>query len=235
MPTGPVTKLEPMLLLLDLDNTLVDRDRAFSRWAEQFVGQHRGDEADLQWLLEADAHGYTHRAALADSLGDRHGLATSRDDLVQTLLLDHVPFVRCYDGVLDHLQNLRSTGHTLVIVTNGTVEQQTRKVELTGLDALTDRVVISQAIGVKKPAPEIFAAATDGFPADGMTWMIGDHAEADIAGGRAAGLHTGWVGHGRQWTHPELPTVRAPTTLEVLELIEGGERPPTSPNPATRR
>lgn len=208
------------MLLLDLDNTLIDRDRAFSRWAEQFIGQHRGDEADLQWLLEADAHGYTHRGVLADGLLDRLGLATSRDDLVRTLLLDHVPFVRCYDGVLMCLQKLRSAGSTLVIVTNGTVEQQTRKVELTGLDALTDRVVISQAIGVKKPAPEIFAAATDGFATDDVPWMVGDHTDADIAGGRSAGLRTGWVGHGRQWTHPELPTVSAPTTIEVLDLID---------------
>lgn len=224
-----------MLLLLDLDNTLVDRDRAFSQWAEQFVGQHGGGAAELEWLLEADAHGYAHRAVLAEGLLDRLDLATSRADLVQTLLLDHVPFVRCYDGVMERLRDLRAAGNTLVIVTNGTVEQQTRKVQLTGLDTVTDRVVISQAVGVKKPAPEIFGAATECFSTDDVPWMIGDHADADVAGGRLAGLLTGWVGHGREWTRPELPTVSAPTTLEVLDLISGGERPSTTPNRATRR
>ncbi|GAA1491539.1 HAD family hydrolase [Brachybacterium sacelli] len=208
-----------MLLLLDLDNTLVDRDRAFSRWAEPFVAQHRGDRTDLEWLLETDAHGYTHRAVLADGLIDRLGLATTRDDLVQTLLLDHVPFVRCYDGVMDRLRDLRSAGHTLVILTNGTVEQQTRKVELNGLDAATDRVVISQAVGVKKPAPEIFAVAVQGFSTDRVPWIVGDQAEACIAGGRSAGLRTGWVDHGRDWTGGERPTASAPTTVEVLDLI----------------
>ena len=46
-----------MLLLLDLDNTLVDRYGAFAAWAEEFIAAHRGTSEDLGWLLETDGHG----------------------------------------------------------------------------------------------------------------------------------------------------------------------------------
>lgn len=215
-----------MLLLLDLDNTLVDRDGAFAAWAEGFVPAHGGTDEDLSWLLETDAHGYTHRAVLADGLLERLDLAMSRDDLVQILLHGHAGSVRCYDGVLEALDELRGRGWTLVVVTNGTVSQQSRKLQVSGLEGRVDRVVISEAVGVKKPAPEIFRAALEGFEADAVPWMVGDHAVADIQGGQAAGCLTGWVDHGQDWDLGAPPTVQARSTLEVLgRVLELGHAP----------
>lgn len=152
--------MDPLLILLDLDNTLVDRDGAFARWAEQFIAEHGGGTDVVDWLLSVDGHGYTHRAVLADGLLERLELTTSRDELVHALLHGYAPFVRCYDGVPERLRALRADGHALVLLTNGTVAQQTRKLAVTGLDALLHRAVISEAVGAKKPAAEIFAAAT---------------------------------------------------------------------------
>lgn len=208
-----------MLLLLDLDNTLVDRDGAFAAWAQEFVAAHRGTGDDLRWLLETDGHGYTHRAVLADGLLERLELTTSRDELVQILLHGHAGAVRCYEGLLEKLSELRDHGWTLVVVTNGLVAQQTRKMQVSGLEDSVDRVVISEAVGAKKPAPEIFSAALDGFGDGAVPWMVGDRASADIQGGQAAGCRTGWVSHGQDWELDVLPTVQAPSTLEVLELI----------------
>jgi FMN phosphatase YigB (HAD superfamily) len=55
---------------------------------------------------------------------------------------------------------------------------------------------------VKKPDVGIFRLAArklDGELTDG--WMVGDHPIADISGGGAAGLKTGWVSHGQEWSH----------------------------------
>ena len=52
--------------------------------------------------------------------------------------------------------------------TNGTVEQQERRMRLTGLDEEVDAWVISEGVGVKKLAPETFRiaahAAADAAP-----------------------------------------------------------------------
>lgn len=218
--------MDPLLLLLDLDNTLVDRDGAFARWAEQFVAENGGSTDVLDWLLSVDGHGYTHRAVLADGLLERLELTASRDDLVQMLLCDYAPYVRCYDGVPERLRALRADGHTLVLLTNGPVAQQTQKLVVTGLDAVLHRVVISEAVGAKKPAAEIFDAATAHVAPDRTGWMVGDHVEADMAGGRAAGLSTGWVSHGRTWPNTNTPTVSAATTTEVLDLIAASTEVP---------
>ena len=90
-----------MRLLIDLDDTLVDRDGAFRRWAEQAVADAGGDADDLTWLLEADAHGYTPRARLAAGLRDRLGLGTGIDELVDRLLTEHVEHVG-RDGHISH-------------------------------------------------------------------------------------------------------------------------------------
>lgn len=210
---------DPMLLLMDLDNTLVDRDGAFAAWAERHIQDIGGDESDLRWLIAADESGYAKRAALADGLIGRCGLDASRDQVITDLRHGHVPAIRCYDGILDALQERRTAGDTLVILTNGWEDQQTAKIHYAGLEGVADRVVISETIGAKKPAPEIFAAAIgDQFPAD-PPWMIGDHAENDIVGGQRAGCRTGWVAHGRVWGDGAAPTVTAETTVEVLERM----------------
>ena len=58
---------------MDLDNTLVDRDRAFRAWAEHLTDGISADPADLDWLLAADGDGdgYTPRAELATAMVER--------------------------------------------------------------------------------------------------------------------------------------------------------------------
>jgi hypothetical protein len=54
------------LVMLDLDNTLIDRDGAFRRWAESFVTSCRGTVSDVAWVVDADRDGYEARERLAD-------------------------------------------------------------------------------------------------------------------------------------------------------------------------
>ena len=63
-----------MILLVDLDDTLIDRDLAFRTWAQHFINEISADTEDLDWLLAADNDGYTPRAGLAVALKERWGL-----------------------------------------------------------------------------------------------------------------------------------------------------------------
>jgi putative hydrolase of the HAD superfamily len=58
-----------MLLLVDLDNTLIDRRAAFKRWSDSRYGA-----ANTPWLIEADRDGYEPREALARQIADRFGV-----------------------------------------------------------------------------------------------------------------------------------------------------------------
>ncbi|MET9967190.1 HAD family hydrolase [Streptomyces sp. NPDC006356] len=188
------------LLLLDLDNTLVDRDAAFRDAAADFLAEHGLPASDLDWVTATDASGYTPRGQLAAAVTDRYGSAVP-DTAIRSLLDTAVPGrVVLAHSTRRALERARAAGWTCVIVTNGRVVQQEAKIRNTGLDQLVQGWVVSEAVGCKKPEPEIFraAAATVGVPLTGA-WVIGDSPHADIAGADALGLRSVWVANGRGW------------------------------------
>jgi putative hydrolase of the HAD superfamily len=73
------------LLLLDLDNTLVDRDGAFRAWGARFLAGVGAPPYDLDWLVDADADGLTSRWDLADAIRERYRLRDSVVYLVDVL------------------------------------------------------------------------------------------------------------------------------------------------------
>ena len=172
------------LLLVDLDNTLIDRAGAFERWAQGFVSARGGDAGDAAWLVAADRDGLEPRERFAGMIAERFGLdardegallAELRGGLVRQLVTD--------DAVNRALRRARAAGWAPFVVTNGTVAQQERKLRHTGLDREVAGWVVSEGAGLRKPDPAIFrfAAEQAGQSLDGA-WMIGDCAQADIEG-----------------------------------------------------
>ncbi|MFF7163225.1 HAD family hydrolase [Streptomyces sp. NPDC008086] len=188
------------LLLLDLDNTLVDRDAAFRDAVADFLAEHGLPASDLGWVMAMDVGGYGPRRELAAAMTDRYGGAVP-DSAIRSLLdtgvADRVVLAHSTRRALDRA---RAAGWTCVVVTNGRVVQQEAKIRNTGLDRLVQGWVVSEAVGRRKPEPEIFraAAATVGAPLTGA-WVIGDSPHADIAGAASLGLRSVWVTNGRDW------------------------------------
>ncbi|MDO9397337.1 MAG: HAD family hydrolase [Herbiconiux sp.] len=220
-----------MLLLVDLDNTLIDRAGAFAHWAALFAGELDGVDARAaaSWTVEADRGGYAPRPELAAAMRERFGLSGPLPELIDRIVYEHVEFVAPYEGVPARLEAFAAAGARIVIVTNGPVEQQSRKLRRTGVDRHATAVVISEGIGVKKPDRRIFeealrrAVAAGVDPDDGPIWMVGDDVRADMAGARALGMRTGWIAHGREWPHEWHPTVSGATAAEVLDLVRDSD------------
>jgi|HubBroStandDraft_1064217.scaffolds.fasta_scaffold88120_2 putative hydrolase of the HAD superfamily len=81
--------------------------------------------------------------------------------------------------------------HRLAVVTNGAADAQREKIQLTGLDVYLDAVVISSEIGVGKPDPEPFLRALELLEVGiGEAVVVGNSPRRDVAGARAAGLHS---------------------------------------------
>ncbi|MFI1825321.1 HAD family hydrolase [Streptomyces sp. NPDC020412] len=188
------------LLMLDLDNTLVDRDAAVADAVAEFLAAHELPPADLAWIVDLDANGYAPSADVAAAMVRRYGaaLAAPVEALLDNGAADRVALL---DPTREALARAHADGWSCVIVTNGETPQQEAKIRNTGLDRLVQGWVVSEAVGHKKPEPEIFraAAATVGLPLDGA-WVVGDSAHADIAGAHALGLGSVWVSNGRTWS-----------------------------------
>ncbi|MEV4561107.1 HAD family hydrolase [Kitasatospora sp. NPDC049285] len=223
------------LLLLDLDNTLLPRDAAFRAWAVDFLAENGLPAGDVDWLVTLDGGGYVPRSTVLGAARRRYGFDRSLDALLAHYRRGINSHIHCPDSHVSALQAARAAGWTLGIVSNGGTGPQLEKIRRTGLAPLVDGWVISEEAHCLKPDPLIFeiAARRCGFRPSGdwtaQTWMVGDHAPADIAGAEAAGLRSVWLHHGRPWAERAYrPTVSAPGLPEAVGLVlDAAEAPGT--------
>ncbi|WP_280664880.1 MULTISPECIES: HAD family hydrolase [unclassified Kitasatospora] len=218
------------LALFDLDNTLADRSAAFARWATEFASRHGLDPGAVCWLTALDADGLRPKGEFFTAVRARFGLAASVEVLWAQYRRRHAELMRCEPAVLAALARLRAARWRVGVVTNGNHEMQLGALRHTGLPPLLDGWCISQAEGLRKPDPRIFALAAErcGFGAGRPPragWMVGDSITADVGGGRAAGLRTVWIRRDRPWPATEAPpdhTVDQVTEAVALLLRESG-------------
>lgn len=209
------------LLLLDLDNTLVDRNAAFQGAVADFLVEHGLPASDLAWVMATDASGYTARHDVAAAMTGRYrGLVprTAIHALLDNGAADRVVLAETSRSALYRAQ---AGGWTCVIVTNGQTAQQEAKIRRSGLDQVVQGWVISEEVGFKEPAPEIFhAAANVASVRLAGAWIIGDSPHADIAGAHTLGLRSVWVTDGRPWTENDYqPTHVADDVASAINYV----------------
>ncbi|MFJ9694048.1 HAD family hydrolase [Kitasatospora sp. NPDC101183] len=228
------------LLLFDLDNTLLPRDAAFRAWAQDFLSEHDLPPGDLDWFVTLDGGGYVPRSTVLSAVRRRYGLDASVDFLHAHFRRGINAHIHCPARNLEALRTARAAGWTLGIVSNGGTEAQLEKIRRTGLGPMVDGWVISEEADCVKPDPLIFeiAAQRCGVAPTGdwaaHTWMVGDHAPADIAGAELAGLRSVWLHHGRPWSEVGYrPTLKAAGLPEAVGQVLAARSAP-SPRPGLR-
>ncbi len=212
------------LLLLDVDNTLLDRAGPFRRWAEAFLAEIGAPASDIDWLLSVDADGLTNHWDLADAIRERYRLRMSSVDLVEALHDGVVENTRLNPLIACALRIADEAGWVPVAVSNGAVRQQERKIRRTGLDRYLADWVISEEAGVSKPDPRIFALAAERVRMRLRgAWVVGDGPEDDIGGAAAIGLPSVWLHRGRRWTERRYaPTRTADGLIAAVAAVLAG-------------
>ncbi|MHA6760134.1 HAD family hydrolase [Streptacidiphilus sp. PAMC 29251] len=227
------------LLLFDLDNTLVNRNKAFQGWAERFLVDRSLPPGDLDWFTVLDCGGYVDRRVLLRAATDRYGLSERMEAMLEEYRTTVTALIHCPPAHHDALRAARAAGWTLGIVSNGATDQQLAKIESTGLAELVDGWIISEEADCAKPDPRIFTMAAFRCGIDTGTdwtaeaWMVGDHAPADIAGATVAGIRSIWLAHGRAWPETGYRPTRSAASLPeaVAAVIAGpdGQNGPDDP------
>ncbi|MFJ9447160.1 HAD hydrolase-like protein [Kitasatospora sp. NPDC101235] len=212
------------LVMVDFDDTLIDRLAAVTTWVTGYCAGHGLNPEVEQRMLDA----MRIRADLdvIEGLCAELGLPESADELWARYEPELAMSVKPFPGVVDALAAVRESGRHVVVVTNGGGQIQRAKLKASGIGDLVDAVCISEEVGTRKPDYRIFevAAASVGRDLAQGGWMIGDNASLDVVGGREAGLRTVWISHGRPWPDGAEPDHIATTAVEALALVRGGDR-----------
>jgi HAD superfamily hydrolase (TIGR01549 family) len=186
------------LVLFDLDNTLLDRRTAFAMWAREFIAANRLPAGAWSVIESADDDGMAPRERFFADIREQLDITTNIDDLIAHYHVDYPRHFTVDRETVAAVRELGARGWKVGVVTNGPPSQLV-KLEVTDLVGEFDAICISAVVGAWKPDPLIFeeAARMCGVPLEG--WMVGDSANADIEGGKRAGLRTVWMTRGRTW------------------------------------
>jgi putative hydrolase of the HAD superfamily len=181
-------------VFLDALGTLVELEPPWVSLRERVPAEVSDDR--LEGALRAEmayyrdhAHEGRDQASLADLrdrcaaiVSEKLGVEITADELVDAIRFD------AYPDAVPALRELRDRGLRLVAVSNWDYALP-RVLDRCGLDGLLDGAVTSAGAGARKPDPAIFepALALAGCGPD-EALHVGDTAEEDVGGARAAGI-----------------------------------------------
>ena len=221
------------MIFFDLDDTLVDSQRAVGEAVRQIHGDLR-----ITWPLEdflvawraAHARWYPRyldghlkyedlrRARVRDVLGS--DLKNSEADAVfEKYMNAYESRWALFADVRPCLSALR--GLRLGVISNGPSKEQRRKLARLDIEQSFERILISEECGCAKPNAGIFAKACQlANVAAHEAWYVGDHLEIDYGGAKAAGLRAIWLN--RRGEKPQTNTRTVTSLAQVPDVITSG-------------
>ena len=196
-------------LLIDADDTLWENNVYFERAIARFISflnHHEFSPEQVREVLndvERECivkHGYglhSFAHALVDTFErlspipvttELHAQVISFTEIIENHDIEFLPEV---PETLEHL----SRSNRLILVTKGALEEQSGKVERSGVKKYFESVEI-----VAEKKPDVYAQLADKYDCNhSHTWMIGNSPKSDINPALAAGLNAIFVPHGDTW------------------------------------
>lgn len=209
-------------LIFDLDDTLIENNIHFERAIEAFIDavEHADLSRDAARAVfneveraNTAAHGYG-SLVFSRSLGDAYRRLAVRgadetelarvEALGTAILEQDIELIPHVETTLAEL----ARRHTLTILTKGQREEQSLKVERSGLERYVHHV---EVVAEKDAAAYRAILATLGVE-PGRAWMVGNSPKSDINPALAVGMGAVFIPHDHTWI------------LEHEEVDVGGDR-----------
>lgn len=207
-------------IAFDLDETLCPREQAFWCWVEAECVAVPDHTVDRARVAELDAHGRGPKSVLFDYLAE--ALSWREPDFAsrQLRFIEGCAAALTPDPALLAMLARLGARYPLAVVSNGTGRAQRRKLDKLALGTQFDPVLISEEVGFKKPAREIFDRLLDAWRVPPETILfVGDHPEADVLAARAVGMTPVWISAGRAWPRAESPPISIGSVHQLESLL----------------
>lgn len=198
-------KMDIKHIFFDLDHTLWDFDKNSNLTFVQLFKEHQIQLKLEDFLVEYVPINFHYWKLYREERVSKEDLRYGRlkdafdaldytveDSLIDQLSEDYIKFLpfnnHLFDGAMELLEYL-SFKYELHIITNGFEEVQNLKLQKSGIEKYFNKIITSEAVGVKKPNPKVFKYALElanAIPENSI--MIGDNLEADIIGALNCGI-----------------------------------------------
>ncbi|MGG0648890.1 HAD-IA family hydrolase [Bacillus mycoides] len=189
-------------MLFDLDDTLLDRDKAVDNLFLLVLEKCYEDVSDtvknnmLQKFKEYDKreYGISDKTIVLESLFDEFAPKYRLPrNYIQDFWNESLPKCFSIDQntilFLNHIKRHFKVG----IITNGSTQRQKAKIMDTGLNEYFDTIIISEEVGFSKPDKRIFELALNKLNVQSEDVLfVGDDLEKDIAGCQNANIKGIW-------------------------------------------
>lgn len=206
-----------MLLIFDLDNTLIDRDTAFEKCLLSLFSQQNCSLSaeDLLMIKQHDNSGQNDRDFFCRFLAQYFPNLKLNADAIFQRFRTIPDFIAPDPNIIQQLKALKGK-HTLALLSNGSSHMQRRKLANAQLTDLFDSISISGEIGVSKPDPKIFhhVLAEHCTPLSNVV-MIGDDYNKDIIPAQKLNIKSIWISHSGPYTMtPSYSIIKSVTDIE---------------------
>lgn len=180
-------------IIFDLDNTLIDRQKAFKEMLERKFHILFDDEALIQKMindiLKWDNNGTVERIDVFKKWAEvYHITKISPEQLDKEWSNESGSVAFLFDDVRDTLKELKKK-YKIAVLTNGNASSQRRKLNTINIYDLLDYSLVSSEYGVRKPDKKIFeyTAKQLDLKTEECSY-VGDNYKIDILGSRNAGM-----------------------------------------------
>ncbi len=187
-------------VLFDLDETLLDRSASmlkFLRWqAHEQLGSGLVDkEQYITRFIQLDNNGALWKDKVYAALLQEFSIEThTTAELLATYEEKFCDFCMAKPGAAEALTELESMGLKMALVSNGPTPFQERNFSALEFNEKFEQVVVSAAVGLRKPESAIFQLACERLSVEPRECaFVGDNPIADIEGANAAGIFSVFV------------------------------------------
>ncbi|MFC4652758.1 YjjG family noncanonical pyrimidine nucleotidase [Lactococcus nasutitermitis] len=225
------------VLLFDIDNTLLDFDKAeYNALGKLFASYHITDTQENRSIYSQVNKGLWRRheaeeISRQELLSTRfikafEALGASADKDGYSIDLEYEHFLSQGHELMGHaselLTALSSQHQEMYIVSNGTSRVSRPRIVESGISSYFQEIFISEEVGAHKPAKAFFDYVFGHIDhANEKEFaIVGDSLTTDIQGGKNAGIKTIWYNPKHlQMNGSVIPDVQIEDLLEITQLI----------------
>ena len=208
-------------VFFDLDGTLLDREASLVKFID---GQYERFKPDLNVIekqryinrfIELDARGYVWKDKVYSQLLQELNIAAlTWEELLEDYITNFKHSCTGFHNLHEVLGKLKQMGMKLGIISNGKTHFQMANINALGIEGFFDSILISEAVGLRKPDSLIFQKGMEALAVSAAgSIFVGDHPENDVTASKRAGMIGIWK-RDDYWHSAE-----ADFTIEELEEL----------------